>query len=287
MQKWFITSGIAIFILVTICVLTIDDSSQRKKIQFTNQNFTLKNDNTDIKNENVDIKVNQSKLSNTDVSATNKNINLDANNIKFQNQNSTTQNTDFSNTGNRFSNNSIKYTTNDFKNQNSKLNKQLADYENQKNKMRDIENGLNNTHYTPKPIKKDFQPVQRNRYIVKNIDWNTWKSNFINQIIDDSMYIHSLDDYELGSWFYYSFNVDKYGRISNITIRSMQLSPMDKGRIRKLIKSYEYQDITVFPANTQKTMAKVDAVVMLGNSEKKSRPSDFNENEQIKIKLPY
>ena len=34
-------------------------------------------------------------------------------------------------------------------------------------------------------------------------------------------------------------------------------------------------------------MAKDDAVVMLGSSEKKSRPSDFNENEQIKIKLPY
>ncbi len=287
MQKWFITSGIAVFILVTIFVLSVDDSSQRKKIQFTNQNFTLKNDATDIKNENVDIKVNQSKISNTNVSASNKNINLGANNIKFQNQNSTTQNTNFSNSDSRFSNNSTKYTTDGFNNQNTKLNKQLSDYENQKKKIRDIENSLNNTHYTPKPVKKDFQPVQRNRYIVKDIDWNTWKSNFINQIIDDSMYIHSLDAYELGSWFYYSFNVDKYGRISNITVRSMQLTPMDKERIRKLIKSYEYQDITVFPANTQKTTAKVDAVVMLGNNEKKSRPSDFNENEQIKIKLPY
>lgn len=280
MQKWFITSGIAIFILVTIFVLVVDDSSQQKKVQFTNQNFTLKNDTTDIKNENVDIKVNQSKISNTDISATNKNVNLKSNNIKFQNSKSTNQDVEFSNS-------STKYTTGGFNNQNTKLNQQLAAYENQKNRMKDIENKINNTHYSPKPVKKDFEPVQRNRYIVKDIDWNTWKSTFINQIIDDSMYIHSLDSYELGSWFYYSFNVDKYGRISNITVRSMQLSSIDKERIRNLIKSYEYKDITVFPANTQKTTAKVDAVVMLGNNEKKARPTDFNENEQIKIKLPY
>ena len=37
--------------------------------------------------------------------------------------------------------------------------------------------------------------------LVKNIDWSTWKSEFINKILDESMSITSLDDYGVGTWF--------------------------------------------------------------------------------------
>lgn len=275
MQKWLITSGIIVFVAVTVFVLAVDDSSQRKKVQFTNQSLVLNNENTDVKNEKVNVNLGGTKLENKDISASNKSINIKSNN------------TNFDNVSGNYSNQQTNYSNSDesFKSQDTKFNRQLNDYENQKSKIKSIENSFKN-----KPVKvssDDFEPVKRNRYIVKDIDWNTWKSNFINQIIDDSMYIKSLDNYDVGSWFYYSFNVDKYGRISDITVKSMYLSSIDKDRIRKLIKSYEYKDITVFPANTRKTTAKVDAVVMLGNSEKKARPSDFNENEQIKIQMPY
>lgn len=275
MQKWLITSGIIVFVAVTVFVLAVDDSSQRKKVQFTNQSLVLNNENTDVKNEKVNVNLGGTKLENKDISASNKSINIKSNN------------TNFDNVSGNYSNQQTNYSNSDesFKSQDTKFNRQLDDYENQKSKIKTIENSFKN-----KPVKAssdDFEPIKRNRYIVKDIDWNTWKSNFINQIIDDSMYIKSLDNYDVGSWFYYSFNVDKYGRISDITVKSMYLSSIDKDRIRKLIKSYEYKDITVFPANTRKTTAKVDAVVMLGNSEKKARPSDFNENEQIKIQMPY
>ena len=67
---------------------------------------------------------------------------------------------------------------------------------------------------------------------------------------------------------------------------SPYLSDEDKQRIKNLIKSNEYQDITIFPANSRRVTSKVDAVVMLGNSEKKSNPSDFNDIERIKMSLP-
>ena len=50
-----------------------------------------------------------------------------------------------------------------------------------------------------------------------------------------------------------------------------------KKELKTFIRSYEYQDITVFPANSKRKTAKVDAVVLLGESEKKSKPSDFND----------
>lgn len=275
MQKWLITSGIIVFVAVTVFVLAVDDSSQRKKVQFTNQSLVLNNENTDVKNEKVNVNLGGTKLENKDISASNKSINIKSNN------------TNFDNVSGNYSNQQTNYSNSDesFKSQDTKFNRQLNDYENQKSKIKSIENSFKNK--SVKASSDNFEPVKRNRYIVKDIDWNTWKSNFINQIIDDSMYIKSLDNYDIGSWFYYSFNVDKYGRISDITVKSMYLSSIDKDRIRKLIKSYEYEDITVFPANTRKTTAKVDAVVMLGNSEKKARPSDFNENEQVKIQMPY
>lgn len=275
MQKWLITSGIIVFVAVTVFVLAVDDSSQRKKVQFTNQSLVLNNENTDVKNEKVNVNLGGTKLENKDISASNKSINIKSNN------------TNFDNVSGKYSNQQTNYSNSDesFKSQDTKFNRQLNDYENQKSKIKSIENSFKNK--SVKASSDNFEPVKRNRYIVKDIDWNTWKSNFINQIIDDSMYIKSLDNYDIGSWFYYSFNVDKYGRISDITVKSMYLSSIDKDRIRKLIKSYEYKDITVFPANTRKTTAKVDAVVMLGNSEKKARPSDFNENEQVKIQMPY
>ena len=100
------------------------------------------------------------------------------------------------------------------------------------------------------------------------------------------MSITSLDDYGVGTWFYYSFVVTSDGAIKNVIVTSPYLSDEDKQRIKNLIKSNEYQDITIFPANSRRVTSKVDAVVMLGNSEKKSNPSDFNDIERIKMSSP-
>ena len=127
--------------------------------------------------------------------------------------------------------------------------------------------------------------MPRDRYAYRNIDWSTWKSNFVNKILDDSMYIKSLDKYEEGSFFYYSFIVDDQGRISNIHVKSMHLSEADKREVARLIKSYEFSDVTIFPAKSKRKTASVSAVMMISNESQRAKPSDFHDLEQIKFKL--
>ena len=146
----------------------------------------------------------------------------------------------------------------------------LADAKNYKYQRTDVSN-------------KPYQ--QKSRYQYKNIDWNTWRSNFVNKILDDSLSIKTLDNYTTGAWFYYSFNVSSEGVITNIVVKSVYLSEEDKKRVARLIKSYQYKEITVFPANSKRKNAKVSAVMMLSNETKHSSPKDFNDFEQIKLKI--
>lgn len=283
MQKISIIAGILIFILVTIIVLSADTTSDIKKVQFTNQNLVINNENTDISSENVKINLSKSKISNKEIQPNNKNIDLQSTNVKISSTDTSNQNINFENK--EFSNKKTNYSNQNtsYNNQNTELNKQLQDYEKQKAKLNNIENKLHNQNTTA----ENENPPKRDRYLYKNIDWSTWKSDFVNKIIDDSMYIRSLNDYDVGTWFYYSFNVTSTGVIKDVKVMSPFLLAEDKEKIARLIRSYQYKDITVFPANSKRTTAKVDAVVLLGDTEKRANPSDFNDSEQVKIHLPY
>ena len=122
------------------------------------------------------------------------------------------------------------------------------------------------------------------KYKYQDIDWSTWKSNFVNRILDDSMYITSLDLYGVGTWFYYSFNVTDKGEIKDVFVFSLYLNDDDKRQIRDLIRSYAHKPITIFPKDSQRKKAKVKAIMLLGDTESKSNASNFNDIEKIKIK---
>lgn len=276
MKNFSIIAGIFIFILITIIVLCSDTSANRKKVQFTNQNLIMNNENNDIVSEDVKINLDKSKISNTDITSTNTNVAL--NTVDTSSQNVGFSNKEFETRSTGFANNESNFTSQD-----TNYSDDLAEYEKQKSKIKAIENSL--SHKQLPQSQTTIEAKHNNRFLVKNIDWNTWKSRFINQILDDSMKIHTLDEYGVGTMFYYSFYVTSNGAIRNINVSSIHLTNEDKQRIRDLIKSYEYTDITVFPANTQKKIFKVDSFVMLGNDEKKAKPSDFNENERVKIQL--
>ena len=130
------------------------------------------------------------------------------------------------------------------------------------------------------------QLIEKNndQYSYQSVSWNEWRSNFIDRFLDDSIYLTCLDEYGLGSWFYYSFEVTKYGNIENIKIFSFYLKSYDKEQIKNLIKSYAYQGITKFPPNSKRMRAKVKAIVLLGDAESKAKPSDFNDYEKVKVK---
>lgn len=321
MQKFSITIGLVLFILVTIIVLSAETPTTTRKVQFTNQNLVINNEGTEIANKDVEINLNKTQINNTklatndqNINFTNKNLNIDNSSSNFQNTNFTGQNANisgqnanFNNQNARFQNNNFNNQSSDFNNQNSnfdnqnsrynrqktrynnssinnqdnQLNKQLTDYERQQNRIKNLENSLKNI----KSNSSGSNSRQQSRYLVKNIDWSTWKSNFVNKIVEDSVNIKELDDYGIGSWLYYSFDVDSSGRIYNVKVTSPYLLNADKVKVADMIKDYAYTDITIFPANSKRSTANVNAIIMLGESEKKSKPSDFKDMEKIRIKI--
>lgn len=264
-KKNLVIVGIILFFLLTIIAMSMD-VSQRKKVSFINQSLSLNNENANIENKRANVNTAKSKIStnNTGVNIQGANVKSTSTDIGFES---------FDNQKTGYSNQQLKNDS-----QGNYYNS-FDDFKNRKQRLENARSQINNA--SPRLNNQNVS-----RYIVKNIDWSTWKSQFINKILDDSVYITSLDDYGVGAWFYYSFIVTSDGAIKDLTVRSPYISNIDKQRVMNLIKSYEYTDITVFPANSRRVTAKVDAVVMLGNSEKKSKPSDFNDVERIKMSLP-
>lgn len=264
-KKNLVIVGIILFFLLTIIAMSMD-VSQRKKVSFINQSLSLNNENANIENKRANVNTAKSKIS-----TNNTGVNIQGANVKSTSTDIGFESLDNQKTG--YSNQQLKNDS-----QGNYYNS-FDDFKNRKQRLEDARSQINNA--SPRLNNQNVS-----RYIVKNIDWSTWKSQFINKILDDSVYITSLDDYGVGAWFYYSFIVTSDGAIKDLTVRSPYISDIDKQRVMNLIKSYEYTDITVFPANSRRVTAKVDAVVMLGNSEKKSKPSDFNDVERIKMSLP-
>lgn len=264
-KKNLVIVGIILFFLLTIIAMSMD-VSQRKKVSFINQSLSLNNENANIESKRTNVNTAKSKIS-----TSNTGVNIQGANVK-----STSTDIGFES----FDNQKTGYSNQQLKNDSQgNYYNSFDDFKNRKQRLENARSQINNA--SPRLNNQNVS-----RYIVKNIDWSTWKSQFINKILDDSVYITSLDDYGVGAWFYYSFIVTSDGAIKDLTVRSPYISDIDKQRVMNLIKSYEYTDITVFPANSRRVTAKVDAVVMLGNSEKKSKPSDFNDVERIKMSLP-
>jgi hypothetical protein len=172
---------------------------------------------------------------------------------------------------------------------NNRLDKEIRQFDSESyqydrtpNRLKNIESGIvRKKQNTPK---YDEPPVpDQHGFVNVDISWNTWKSNFINRVLDDSMTIQSINDYKIGTWFYYSFEVTNTGEIQNIKVTSFSLKKEDKAEVIKLIQSYAHKDITVFPRNSKRKKAKVDAIMLLGETESKSSPSDFNDLERVRL----
>lgn len=170
----------------------------------------------------------------------------------------------------------------------SKLNNRAVSTSSKANiKINDSKLGNKNINLAGKNLKNQdlSKPNQtkKTRHYYKNISWNEWKSSFINQFLDDLSGVPSLNNYGIGSWFYYSFDVMNDGSIKNINVFSFYLNNRDRLAIVNVIKNYEYQDITVFPQNSKRKKAKIDAFVVLSTEESRTNPSDFHDNERVKL----
>lgn len=274
---------ICIFVSVTIFIVTVDSGTGTRKVQFTNQSFQINNKGNEItNNSNTKITLADSNINNKGINTQNSEVSLNSNNVNFESSDISNKNIDYSNQETSYDNNY------DYDNQNRNTNNsEILDYKNLDDTH--LDNALKEAkNYSYKPTNledKPFRQMPNNRYAYKNIDWNTWKSNFVNKILDDSLAIKELDNYSYGTLIYYSFTVDRAGGISNIQVKSMTVKPEDKAKLARMIKNYQFQEITAFPAKSQRQTANVSAVMMLSNESQYSKPSNFNDVEHVKYKL--
>ncbi len=273
-----IAIGIALFIGISVVVINAKDMQTISRVKVSNQQIVINQGDVGMNNSG--------NLSNQNVNGSNTNVNIGNNgslnntggsfnnNGNFNNQNTGFGNTgEFGNTGGNFNNNgNLNNQNTGFGNQGGGIGNQGGGFQNENGEIGNYNVGFGNQDYRS----------EMDRYKYQDIDWSTWKSNFVNRILDDSMYITSLDLYGIGTWFYYSFNVTDKGEIKDVFVFSLYLNEDDKRQIRDLIRSYAHKPITIFPKDSQRKKAKVKAIMLLGDTESKSNASNFNDIEKIK-----
>lgn len=111
------------------------------------------------------------------------------------------------------------------------------------------------------------------------IQWNIWRSNLQNQIMKDA----KLPIIQQGTIFRFSFDVDKYGRISNVQTWSLTptYTPYAIQYIAPVIRSYQGQSILTFPSGSNRFSTTVEGGWKISNKDKYSTPDDFSDTEKI------
>lgn len=113
----------------------------------------------------------------------------------------------------------------------------------------------------------------------ENIAWNIWRSNLTNQIMQDT----KLPDIPTGTLFQFSFNVDKYGKITNVQTGAnpANYTPYAIQYIAPVIRSYQGRSILNFPEGTARTSTQVTGKWRISNTQKYSTPQDYNDIERV------
>ena len=113
----------------------------------------------------------------------------------------------------------------------------------------------------------------------ENIAWNKWRSALTNKIMQDTR----LPYVPNGVVFQFSFNVDKFGKITNVQTGAnpFNYTPYAIQYIAPVIRSYQGRSILNFPEGTQRTSTQVTGKWRISNTEKYSTPQDYNDIEKV------
>ena len=134
-----------------------------------------------------------------------------------------------------------------------------------------------------KPIVKEetkqTAPVKVLTQQEEEIAWNIWRSNLQNKIMQDVR----LPLIPNGIVFKFSFNVDKFGKISNVQTWSTTpaYTPYAIQYIAPVLRSYQGKSILNFPQGTARTATEVKGGWKISENERYSTPQDYNDVERV------
>lgn len=141
---------------------------------------------------------------------------------------------------------------------------------------------LNKQTQTTTKVKTPVQAVQSEQITEQQemILWNKWRSDLQNQIMSDA----KLPTVAKGTIFRFSFEVDKYGKISNIKTWSenSMYTPYAIQYIAPVIRSYQGKDILNFPRGSNRYTTTVEGGWKISDKTKFSTPDDFEDVEKIR-----
>ena len=111
------------------------------------------------------------------------------------------------------------------------------------------------------------------------IMWNVWRSNLQNKIMQDT----KLPIIPEGIIFRFQFDVDKYGKISNVQTWSLSPSytPYAIQYIAPVIRSYQGRDILNFPQGSNRISTTVEGGWKISKTAKYSTPADYKDSEKV------
>ena len=126
------------------------------------------------------------------------------------------------------------------------------------------------------------KPVEQPKVLTQQeetIAWNKWRSALTNQIMQDT----KLPDIPNGTVFQFSFNVDKYGKITNVQTGAnpATYTPYAIQYIAPVIRSYQGRSILNFPEGTARTSTTVTGKWRISTTQKYSTPQDYNDVEKV------
>ena len=130
-----------------------------------------------------------------------------------------------------------------------------------------------------KPAAKTVTEEEKARQEV--ILWNKWRSNLQNKIMSDV----KLPIMPEGTIFKFSFDVDRYGKISNVKTWSLTpaYTPYAIQYIAPVIRGYQGRDILNFPEGSNRFSTTVEGGWKISKTAKFSTPEDFKDAEKVII----
>lgn len=133
-----------------------------------------------------------------------------------------------------------------------------------------------------KPVEIQKQTVKQPKTLTEQeeeIEWNIWRSNLQNQIMKDV----KLPIIPQGTVFKFEFDVDMYGKVSNVQTWSLTsfYTPYAIQYIASVIRSYQGHSILNFPTGSSRTQTHVKGGWKIAESVKYSTPKDYNDTERV------